>query len=183
MKELGVEFDLPTVAPPAEHRKYELYVLNEKKKQVAKKELTILNSLNDLAYINAEELRSHSFSARSLRIGIKYAVAIVAAYGTYKNLKKKNGDFIARSAAFGQFLLSAKAIRLSEKADARHWSTLPGSILEANFDLPPGKYILELRESSISGNREEDYKSTVKSDLGEMIVNKAKSSLYSYRHF
>lgn len=181
VKELGVEFDLPSVDEAQTLNQYQLNILDGNSSTVASKDLTILNSIDDLSYINAQEMLNNSFKKRSLRVGLKYVAAITAAYATYKTLKKDSGDFIARSAAFTQFLLSAKAIRASERADDRHWATLPGKILEGSFDLADGEYTLELVETIPAADKSDEKPKIIKKKLGVLSVNKEKPSLYSYR--
>lgn len=177
-KELGVEFKLPFVEAPGELNTFVINVINEEDKVVTSKPLIIMNSLNDLSFINSQEMIEASFTKRSLRVGLKYVAAITAAYATYKQMEKNNGVLIARATALTQFLLSAKAISATEAADDRHWATLPAYLTQVQLDLPPGKYKLELVESSL--NAETPSKKQI---LGDLNIDPNKQSLFSYRAF
>lgn len=177
-KELGVEFKLPYVEAPKDFSTYTVNVIDEKGSTIASKPLIIMNSLNDLSYINSQEMIEASFAKRSLRVGLKYVAAIAAAYVTYNQVAKNSGDLLARAAAATQFLLSAKAISASEAADDRHWATLPAYLTQVQFDLPYGKYKVELVENS--PNKDIGPKKQL---LGPLVLTEKAQSLFSYRGF
>src|SRR5690606_3888422 len=115
---------------------------------------------------------------RSIRVGVKYAVALAAAYTTYKNVQENGGELFAKPAALAQFLVSSKGIKESEKADARHWSLLPSELLSLDFELSQGNYRLELTEYA-----DQTRAITKKINLGDIVVQDKDQSLFTYRVF
>jgi len=177
VKEVGVEFELPYVAESNDHDRFNINIY-QGEKLVQTSPLNMVSSLTDMAFINSQEMIENGFTKRSLRVGVKYAVAIAAAYGTYKKVQESAGELFAKPAALTQFLVSSKAIKESEKADARHWSLLPSSLLTLDLDLKPGNYRLELVEQ---GTQEGVVVRKV--TLGDISVIKNKKSFFSYRAF
>ena len=72
-------------------------------------------------------------------MAVKHLLAIVASMQVYSNLKK-NGELIAKTAAMATYVASSKGIAAFEKADTRHWTTLPQAFRMSEFHLPTGKY-------------------------------------------
>lgn len=181
MKEVGIEFEMPYVKESSDHDRFEIHIY-QGEKLLKKKSLALLSSLSDTAFINSQEMIENSFKSRSLRVGVKYAVAIAAAYGTYKKVQESAGELFAKPAAITQFLVSSKAIKESEKADARHWSLLPSSLMSLDLRLKPGDYRLELVEykAKVKGKPQEVAR---KLNLGDIKVEPKKKSLFSYRAF
>lgn len=181
-RELGVEFQLPTANAPKEIQNTTVRILDKNKKVVASEQMVVLTSLDDLSYINAQEMIEASFTKRSLRVGLKYVAAIAAAYVTFREVSKNNGDLIGRAAAMTQFLVSAKAISVSEEADARHWSTLPAVIGQVELDLPDGEYDVQISEQS---TLDKEGKPTPPQfvSLGALEVDSKSKSLFTYRRF
>lgn len=143
VKEIGIEFELPDAEPNSD-KIYRELVIKKEDTIVAQVELMPINSLSDVAFVNAQERVANSFNKRAARVGVKYALAILAAYTTYKQMEEKNG-LLAGPIAAGQYLLSQKAIKESEKADVRHWTTLPNLFLSARVKLDPGSYKVYLK--------------------------------------
>lgn len=169
VKEVGVEFELP-YAEANEDRVLNQLLIKQGEKLVKEVELVPIISLSDIAFINAQERIENSFNKRAARVGGKYALAMVAAYGTYKRMQKSN-ELFAKPAAMAQFLLSQKGIKESEKADVRHWTTLPNLILTNEVQLPPGDYKIFLKNSD-----EERF-------LRDISVKSKKKALFSHRVF
>lgn len=177
VKEVGVEFELPFAAESKKTGDFYIIAYQGEKK-VFENKAKLLSSLSDLAYIHSQELIANNFSKRSIRVGVKYALAILAAYQTYKKVQESGGELFAKPAALAQFLVSSKAIKESEKADARHWSLLPASLMSLELDLAPGEYRLEFAEYNAQDK-------TIKSkrDLGKIVIKPKEASLFSYRVF
>ncbi len=177
-KEVGIEFELPYAKPSSDKNIYKIQV-HQGKKLVAEKELVYLSSLSDTAFINSQEMIENSFTKRATRVGVKYVTAIIAAYTTYKRMKDTGaGEFFAKPAAVAQFLISQKIIKESEKADARHWTSLPGSILNLELKLKPGAYTVNLVEYSSKN------KQVLRNlSLGALEAKAQKKSVFTYRAF
>jgi hypothetical protein len=177
-KEVGVEFEMPYVEENDQSAHYVLKIMS-KKEMIASKELKILSSLDANAFIHSQEMIESSFDTRSLRIGVKYAFAIAAAFGTYNSIKKSSGDLFARPAALTQFLISSKGIKETEKADVRHWSTLPSKFTTESFNLPVGSYEVVVEEYKSKALTELSKRVTV----GQLEVSSQEPALFSYRLF
>ncbi len=144
-KEVGIEFELPYSPPSSE--KGDFYLLIKSGKNIIKKKkLAVLGSLSDTSFIYAQELISNSFTKRATRVGIKYLLAIIAAYKTYETIKESSGELFAKPAAIAQFLISQKGIKETEKADVRYWTSLPDLFLQQELRLKPGNYDVEVTE-------------------------------------
>lgn len=179
-KEVGLELYLPYVEETKYLSKYKLQIRGQKSEKILKEiDLDYISSLHDLAFINAQEKISSSFRARSIRVGTKYVVALLAAYSTYKQMNRGSNALFAKPAAMAQFVLSSKGIKETEKADARHWATLPGELLSADINLGTGKYKVFLVEINKSDNK---VKRSV--NLGPLeLLNNKKQSLFTYKAF
>ena len=97
-----------------------------------------------------------------LRASMKYLAAIISAYKLYRSMTKSKGknprnsnpnvgggNVMARFATTTSFALAVAAIRASERADTRYWSTLPDHLLIKNMDLKPGQYQLAYQGNNI----------------------------------
>lgn len=168
-KEIGIEFELPDAEPNTD-KIYDQLILKQGEAVVETVSLAPINSLSDIAFVNAQERVSNSFNKRAARVGVKYALAILAAYTTYKQMEEKNG-LLAGPIAAGQYLLSQKAIKESEKADVRHWTTLPNLILSARLKLSPGSYKVYLKTE-----KTEKY-------LDDLVVEDSKKAIFTHRVF
>lgn len=176
-KEVGIEFELPYAKESNEKNIYKIEIY-KKGKKILEKKLSFLSSLSDISFINAQEMIQNSFKKRATRVGIKYVTAIIAAYGTYKKIKESAGELFAKPAALGQFLISQKLIKETEKADARHWTTLPASVLNIELALNPGKYDIHFKEVSPKNGQV-----IRKVKLGQLEAKARDKSLFSYRTF
>lgn len=176
-EEVGIEFELPFAKPSENTKSYKLEVY-QKEIKVSETDLTPLSSLSDYAFINSQEMIANSFTKRATRVGVKYVTAIIAAYTTYKSMTDNGAELFAKAAAVGQFLISQKAIKETEKADARHWGSLPSQVLNTEFRLTPGTYTLKYVEYSYQTNERKRLL-----DLGDIVVNKSGKSVFSYRAF
>jgi len=174
-KEVGLEFELPSAKASDEKNNYQIEVFQKEKKVLTEK-LVYMSSLSDISFINSQEMIENSFKKRGTRVGLKYITAILAAYATYKKMQDVGGELFAKPAALTQFLISQKAIKETEKADARHWTSLPGSLLTLGLKLIPGKYTLYFVERSPKTKQE---LRRVKLDFPE--VKTPVKTLFSYR--
>ncbi|MAX67515.1 MAG: hypothetical protein QF441_04255 [Bacteriovoracaceae bacterium] len=177
-KEVGIEFELPYAEASQVKSSGEIQILKDKK-VFKSKESSILSSLSDVSFINAQEVISNSFVSRATRVGIKYALAIAAAYTTYTQVKESSGEIFAKPAALAQFLVSQKGIKETEKADTRHWTTLANLHLSAEFNLPKGSYQARYIETSLKEGKKVI---TREVHLGALEVTSDKS-IFSYRTF
>lgn len=172
--EAGVEFEMPVIKEPeaAPEASLEVYKIEGKKESlIAKSPLALAGPVSDLAYQMNLERASSSFSDRGARIAMKHVLAIIAAYQTYQSVKRNSDELFAKPAALATYLLAAKTIKESERADTRQWSTLPSQIFLAEFQLRPGEY--KLRAVS------KDLKKPI--EVGKLTVQSTKKDIFSYR--
>lgn len=162
----GIAFELPKVVPHPSKGKAEIFV-SQNGKVLRKIPLPLISPLSDIAEEATRYRSKKIFFKTGLRVALKHAAGIAAAYLTYRGIKGKSDDmdFLARSAAIGQYLLTAKAIAKSEQADTRHWTSLPQDIRVTHFYLPKGIYQLHL---NIDGRL--DGSTSKKVDLGQVTV-------------
>ena len=158
VKHTGIEFEMPMVKelPVSKPMELLVYKMAGSSRELVQQQKMFVGSPNhDIALQAANERAAASFSKVGVRVALKHAVAIVAAYQTYQSMKGKNSEneFIAKTIAFAQYMASSKAIAASEKADIRHWSTLPGIISLSDLYLPPGDYELAVRTFVINKGR------------------------------
>lgn len=144
----GIEFEMAVIKEPEVAKVMNLYFY---KKEVGGKETLIqkngaalVGPVSDMAYQMNLERASNAFSERGLRIALKHIVAIIAAYKTYQSMKESSGEVFARPAAFAQYVITAKGIKESERADTRQWSSLPGNIYISELYLDKGDYVVKL---------------------------------------
>lgn len=174
-KEVGIEFEIPSVKKPNYNKNFQLIAIDENNKE-KKYPIDYKASFSDLSYIQSEEIIANNFNQRASRVGVKYVLALLAAYSTYKSMEEKNPLF-ANAAAMTQFLISQKAIKETEKADTRHWSTLPGIMLRSSLDLKPGNYSLVLEVSELNAPE------IKRINLGKLELKSNERSLFTYRAF
>lgn len=101
----------------------------------------LVEDVNALARKSLED-RLPAITARAVaRMVVKNAMA--------KNLKNQNGD--SGGALLMSIVTDVSAI-VSERADTRSWSLLPGNILMARLTLPQGMHDLKVKYYDRSGN-------------------------------
>lgn len=174
-EELGVEFELPYAEPSKKLKEGHLQIYKNNV-LVQSMPVVTLTSLSDYAFINSQEMIENSFNARASRVAVKYVTAIIAAYTTYKQIQKNSGELFAKPAALAQFLISQKAIKESEKADVRHWTSLPDQFLNLELFLEPGEYDIKYSIESLGQSQ-----SNRLINLGKITVSPQKQNLFSYR--
>ena len=170
--EAGIEFEMPVIKEPAlaPERAVHIYRQNGKQEElVATKNAVLAGPVSDLAYQTNLERISNAFADRGTRIAVKHVLAIIAAYKTYEMVKKSSGEMFAKPAAFAQYLVSAKAIKESERADTRQWSVLPSEIFLAELALPPGEYIVKA----------DNGEGTQLTEIGAFSVNNRQREIFS----
>ncbi len=146
---VGVGFELPKIQNFSQPKKIYLSVIDKDKKEIASKELPLVDPMGDIAEEAVFEQSAWTYTRVGTRLAIKHASAILASFATYKALGgKQQNDFFARNAALLQYIGASKVIEESEKADTRYWSTLPNELRMIDLDLAPGNYSLVLKLES-----------------------------------
>lgn len=145
--EAAIAFELPKIDNRPLREKAILEVFKGDGEKVVSRPLPLAQPLGDIAEEAVAEGATWRYGRVGLRLGLKHLVAIAASYGTYRHLSKggKENKFWAKTAATTQYALASRAIRESEKADTRSWSSLPRDLRFTSLYLPPGKYRLQVK--------------------------------------
>ena len=172
--EAAIEFELPMIEQVPLSNRLELFVLDERGVIVRKGPLPVITENGDIAKVVLEEDVVARYTKTGTRVAIKHIIAIVAAMKVYQSLKQGNdGDFLAKTAAMATYVGASKGIAAMEKADTRHWTTLPNTIRMTEMKLPPGNYQLAI--ASYSGDVAP--KAPVK-NLGNIQVKSSDKTIY-----
>ncbi len=173
-QEAGIEFEMPSAIEPSIEKIETIEFYNESgEKLITSDSFTLYGALNDIEFLQANERASNSYAKVGAKVAIKHIVAIIAAFKTYDHIKKSSGELFAKPAAFTQYILSAKAIAASEKADVRHWTTLPAALRTSSSSLAPGKYKVKLKTDTGA-------KSSVLVELGSIEVTKEPRQVFTF---
>ncbi len=174
VSEAAIEFELPMIEEVKPVQRLELFVLNDKGVVVKRGPLPVVSENGDTARIVLEEDVVARYVRTGTRVAVKHLIAIIAAYGVYQKLKSKSEDFLAKTAAMATYLGASKGIAALEKADTRHWTTLPQAIRVTEWKLPPGNYKIAL--GLYSGTKAPDAPAKI---LGDIVVKPSGKSLHT----
>ncbi len=147
---LAISFELPVVRPSPPPSLAELVITTEATKEEQRLKLPLAQVIGDISRQAIAEDSVSRYGRVGLRVIMKHLTAIVASYGTYKLLAKEDdatSKFLARNAAVIQYLAASRGIAATERADTRHWSSLPQAVRLIDLHLPPGEYSLRLESS------------------------------------
>lgn len=146
VQEAAIEFELPMIENVPLVQRLHMFILDDKGVVVQNGPLPVVSENGDIARIVLEEDVLARYVKTGTRVAIKHLVAIVAAMKVYQSLKKGNndGDFLAKTAALATYVGAAKGIAALEKADTRHWTTIPQALRMTEVKLPPGNYQLAI---------------------------------------
>ncbi|MBL6991559.1 MAG: hypothetical protein ISR65_17370 [Bacteriovoracaceae bacterium] len=165
-----ITFELPQVLEQKTLYSTKLLVKDETGKVVKRVALPVINPLSDMAHEAMDEKKALAYTTIGTRVAVKHALAIAAAYTAYISaVKRGSGSGLGLLLATGMYALSNKAIKESERADIRYWSTLP-------HDLRMGKVSLKAGAYSFYLEKEDDKKQVSTVFLGRKIIKKAKRS-------
>lgn len=172
--EAAIEFELPMIEEVPLTKRLELFILDDKGVIVRKGPLPVVTENGEIAKVVLEEDVVSRYTKTGTRVALKHILAIVAAMKVYQSLKQGNdGDFLAKTAAMATYVGASKGIAAMEKADTRHWTTLPDTIRMTEMKLPPGTYQLAI--ATYTG--EEAPKAPVK-NLGSIQVKNSDKSIH-----
>jgi F0F1-type ATP synthase gamma subunit len=175
VQEAAISFELPMIDQVAPVQRLELFVLDEKGVVVRQLPLPVVSENGDIARIVLEEEAVARYWKTGSRVALKHLAAILTAMGVYRASMAKNaGEFLAKTAAMATYVAASKGIAYMEKADTRHWTTLPQAIRMAELKLPPGKY--KLAVAAYSGQKRPDAPAKM---LQDIVVNGSGKSLFT----
>lgn len=140
--EVGLEFYLPGYKN-IEYDSKLIMLVKKGKHILVEKEIYPFAPVERISVKMNQEILEENYKKMGARVGIKYVLAILAAYSTYNALDSSDNPF-ASTIALGQYVLASKAIKESEQADTRYWVTLPRDIYYLDLNLPQGDYHIEI---------------------------------------
>lgn len=140
VQEAAIAFELPMIENVPPVQRMELFILDEQGVVVKREPIPVVSENGDIARVVLEEDAVARYVRTGSRVAVKHILAIVAAYGVYQKLRSKSEDFLAKTAAMATYVGASKGIAAMEKADVRHWTTLPQAIRMMELKLPPGSY-------------------------------------------
>ncbi|HXH32167.1 MAG TPA: hypothetical protein VNJ01_15285 [Bacteriovoracaceae bacterium] len=174
VQEAAVEFELPMIEEVPVVQRLELFVLSEEGVIVDHHPLPVVSENGDIARVVLEEDVVSKYVKTGTRVAVRHLVAIVGAMQVYNGIARSNaGGFIAQTAAMGTYVAAAKGIASLEKADTRHWRTLPQALRMSEFKLAPGKY--QVAVAAYSGEKVPESPSKI---LGNIEVKSKNKSLH-----
>ncbi len=179
VQEAAVEFELPMIEEVPLVQRRELFVLDSKGGVVERKPLPIVSENGDLARVVLEEDVVARYVKTGTRVALRHLLAIAAAYKVYRSVNAasgQGGDFFAKSAAMATYVGASKGIAALEKADTRHWTTLPQALRMSEVKLAPGKYQVGL--GTYSGDKGPDAPSRI---LGAFEVKDSGKTIFTFR--
>jgi len=142
---LAISFELPKIQNKKIGEEISLEIYDKNKVLAYKGPLSIVAPLGDIAEEAVAEYSAALYPKLGARLAMKHMAAIFASYLTYQSLKESNNyNYFAKLAAVAQYMVVAKTIENSEKADTRYWSTLPSNIRIGNAYLKKGKYAAKI---------------------------------------
>ena len=148
---LAISFELPVVNPTPPPAVAELVITMGENNLEQRFKLPLAQVIGDISRQAIAEDSVSRYGRVGLRVIMKHLTAIVASYGTYKLIAKEDdatSKFLARNAAVIQYLAASRGIAETEKADTRHWSSLPQSVRLIDLQLPPGEYSMRLESGA-----------------------------------
>ena len=146
----AIEFELPVVESVPERDAPVLVLETVEGEVVDKLSFFLLSPLGDLAQHAVVSTSARRYGRVGARLALKHLSAIAASYATYTLLRgeKNDNDFLAAHGALLQYRALARGIAASERADLRHWRTLPKGLWLLDTFLPKGTYRLFLEDAS-----------------------------------
>jgi hypothetical protein len=176
VQEAAIEFELPMIENVPLVSRQEVFILNDKGEMITHAPLPIVSDNGDIARIVLEEDVVARYVKTGTRVAVKHIVAIVAAMQIYNQLSGRGGDLIAKTAAMGAYVGASKGIAMFEKADTRHWTTLPQALRLSEFKLPEGQY--QVAVGNYSGEVAPKEHGKI---LGSIQVNKSEKSIFTLK--
>ena len=163
------------VVPPI--KRTEIFILTDKNTILHQGPLPVVSENGDIAKVVLEEDVVARYVKTGTRVAIKHILAIVAAMKVYQTLQKGNegGDLLAKSAAMATYVGASKGIAAFEKADTRHWTTLPQALSMIELKLPPGSYKI-----GIAAYNDEKVPTSPTAIVGELQVKDQIKTIYTF---
>jgi hypothetical protein len=174
VKEVAIAFELPMIDSSPKLNDYKLFILDETGKVLQEEPLAIISENGEIAKLVLEEDVVSRYVKTGTRVAVKHILAIVAAMQIHDRLKE-SGSFIAGAAAMATYVAASKGIEAMEKADTRHWTTLPQAFRMMELNLPSGNYQIAL---ALKNNAQDPSKMKV---LGNIKVIESGKAIHTFK--
>jgi hypothetical protein len=175
VSEAAIEFELPMIENVPAVQRMELFILDDKGVILKRGPIPVVSENGDIARVVLEEDVVARYVRTGSRVAAKHLLAIIAAYGVYSKLRSNSEDFLAKTAAMATYVGASKGIAAMEKADTRHWTTLPQAIRLSEWKLPPGQYKVAL--GLYTGTKAPDSPAKI---LGDFVVKKSGKTIHTF---
>lgn len=181
VSEAAIEFEVPSIRLGPTPDVHKLVLKNAKGEVVKKIDWALIGSVGDVAKQVLEEESGFRIMRTGVRVAVKQIAAIASAFLVYQGMDRGNKDprgstnFLAKAAAMATYIGASKGIAASERADVRHWTTLPDYVFIEDVQLAPGTYTVALNKK-VDGVGQE-----VERILGQVTVPSSGKSIFSYR--
>lgn len=179
VQEAAIQFELPMIEQVPKLTRYEIIITDSKGAILKREPMSVISENGDIARLVLEEDVVARYVKTGTRVAVKHLIAIVAAMQVYRTLKKGNdaaSDFLAKTAAMGTYIGASKGIAALEKADVRHWTTLPQAFRLSEFNLPVGTYQVGI--SVFEGDKP---KENATKSLGSFTVNESGKAIHTFK--
>jgi hypothetical protein len=180
VQEAAVEFELPMIENVPLVQRLELFILDEKGVVIQREPMPVVSENGDIARVVLEEDVVARYIKTGTRVAIRHLIAIVAAMQVYRTLNKgggDSGDFLAKSAAMATYVGAAKGIAALEKADTRHWTTLPQVLRMTEVKLPAGNYQVAVGNYNL--DKAPDAPTKI---LGSIVVDGSDKAIFTLKY-
>ena len=166
----SISFELPMVEMQASKKLLKIEIRRRQNKNKGKAgekpwsmstSLALAGPLSDIAHQSLQKQMALIKAKAGARLVAKHLVALVKSYWVYhKALKQGTHSLFALTLASQLYALSSKAIKESERADLRHWTSLPHNIWMSSLSLPKGEYEVFLKSQVLGSFKIQEGKKT-----------------------
>ncbi len=142
VQEAAIEFELPMIDKVPVVGRMEVFILNKEGKILKRARLPVISDNGDIARVVLEEDAVSRYVKTGSRVAVKQILAVIASMQVYRQMNSGKGEvnIFAKTAALATYIGASKGIAALEKADTRHWTTLPQALRMMEFQLKPGTY-------------------------------------------
>lgn len=176
VQEAAIEFELPMIDTIPVVGRMEVFILNKEGKILKHSPLPVISDNGDIARVVLEEDAVSRYVKTGSRVAVRQIIAIVAAMQIYKKLNGGEGNIFASTAAMAAYVGASKGIAALEKADTRHWTTLPQALRMMEFQLKPGTY--QVGVGLYTGEAAPKQAAKI---LGDIVVDQSSKSIHTFK--
>mgnify|MGYP003392878513 FL=1 len=173
--EVAIDFEIPEIPNSKKADSLWLVVKTSDGKEALIRPWSLMAPVAEIGQQTLAEESGRRIIRTGVRVAMKHAIAIVAAYALYKSMNSKgDNEFFAKLAAVASYVAATKGIAATERADTRSWATLPRAIRLTDAALPPGEYDVSL------GTKAEQNTPGDLRPLGKITVAKNERAIFTY---